>query len=218
MPITRNYGNPCKTNGSHHTQFLTNHTKSTLCAPVSARFKVAMNWPPGSSVSRCVPVDRQSRPPSTLRYLTHQRADLVRGGGNISTAPECRTTSGARPNHPMGNYGFRTRSCGQGQGNLGISGCLTAARPNLATGGRVARGVLTGGVEPTSPRFQHGATTELASPSTSRTAPRQGIEPYVYRLKAGGFAIEACEASLTVRGAGIEPTPSTFTGWLQCQH
>ena len=106
--------------------------------------------------------------------------------------------------------------------------------------------------------------------------PRQGIEPCISRLKAGGFAIEACEAfrarnlergvrnkvlfvvhvlrvrrsqfrtrmfrelesnqrpppsksgfststespgiDQRVAGAGIEPAPSTFRGWLQYQH
>ena len=50
--------------------------------------------------------------------------------------------------------------------------------------------------------------------------PRQGIEPCLSRLKAGGFAIEACEANGRpgVPGAGIEPAASTFKEWNQCQH
>jgi hypothetical protein len=70
--------------------------------------------------------------------------------------------------------------------------------------------VPAAGVEPAPPRFQHGASTVLASPGlptaldrpcrnvpfrcAGRSVPRQGIEPCVCRLKAGGFAIEACEA------------------------
>ena len=62
--------------------------------------------------------------------------------------------------------------------------------------------------------------------------PRQGIEPCLCRLKAGGFAIEACEAPTVsaarlrdstfhlrpVPGAGIEPAASTFKRWNQSQH
>ena len=48
--------------------------------------------------------------------------------------------------------------------------------------------------------------------------PRQGIEPCVCRLKAGGFTVEACEARRPVPGAGIEPATSTFKGWQQFQH
>lgn len=79
--------------------------------------------------------------------------------------------------------------------------------------------VPAAGVEPAPPRFQHSATTELASPGccrdhalVARTVPRQGIEPCVCRLKAGCFAIEACEAISSVPGAGIEPATSCFKG------
>ena len=72
--------------------------------------------------------------------------------------------------------------------------------------------------------------------------PRLGIEPSISRLKAGGFAVEACEACERelgvgtwnkqfrhgffaprsafpkVPGAGIEPAASTFKEWLQYQH
>ena len=106
--------------------------------------------------------------------------------------------------------------------------------------------VPAAGVEPAPPRFQHGASTVLASPGCP-PVPRQGIEPCVCRLKAGGFAIEACEASSQFRGwnrtsasrlqravsvparnppertnrvagAGIEPASSTFRGWHPYQH
>jgi hypothetical protein len=98
--------------------------------------------------------------------------------------------------------------------------------------------VPAAGVEPAPPRLQRGASTVLASPSQN-PVPRQGIEPCICRLKAGGFAIEACEAShkfrglesnqchppskggirtstespgakVTVAEAGIEPAPSAF--------
>ena len=78
--------------------------------------------------------------------------------------------------------------------------------------------VPAAGVEPAPPRFQRGATTELASPRVVPPVPRQGIEPCVCRLKAGGFAIEACEAHHRVPGAGIEPAASTFKEWQQYQH
>ncbi len=87
-------------------------------------------------------------------------------------------------------------------------------------------------------RFNRVSFTEQYS------VPRQGIEPCVCRLKAGGFAIEACEVARQFRGlesnqrrppskggirtstespgpkvtvaeAGIEPATSTFRGWHQ---
>ena len=96
---------------------------------------------------------------------------------------------------------------------------------------RIRPQVPAAGVEPAPPRFQHGASTVLASPGIA--VPRQGIEPCVCRLKAGGFAIEACEASASsgspgfakpnqarrpVPEAGIEPATSAFKEWLQYQH
>lgn len=55
--------------------------------------------------------------------------------------------------------------------------------------------------------------------SLSRTTvPRQGIEPCVCRLKAGGFAVEACGASSAVPEAGIEPASSAFKERLRYQH
>ncbi len=103
--------------------------------------------------------------------------------------------------------------------------------------------VPAAGVEPAPPRFRHGASTVLASPGIVEPVPRQGIEPCISRLKAGGFAIGAREATLQFRGlesnqrpppskggisastessgvnrvarAGIEPASSTFKGWHQ---
>ena len=75
--------------------------------------------------------------------------------------------------------------------------CLPICNPQSAIRNRP---VPAAGVEPAPPRFQHGASTVLASPG-NRPVPRQGIEPCICRLKAGGFAIE--QAKQFERGATL---------------